>query len=137
MQASCCRKLLLIVLCLQLASCASSVRYSTDQTSNIGSYSNPYSEIGYASFYGDSFVGKVTASGEIYDANQLTAAHRSLPFGTKLKVTNLENRQSVVVRVNDRGPFVSGRIIDLSNRAAKELGIIQKGMARVQIEIVK
>lgn len=79
----------------------------------------------------------MTASGEIYDANQLTAAHRSLPFGTKLKVTNLENRQSVVVRVNDRGPFVSGRIIDLSNRAAKELGIIQKGMARVQIEIVK
>jgi rare lipoprotein A len=139
MQAPCFRKLLLIILCLQLASCVSSMRYSNNQTSNIDSEtdSNVYSEIGYASFYGDSFVGKMTASGEIYDANQLTAAHRSLPFGTKLKVTNLENRQSVVVRVNDRGPFVPGRIIDLSERAAKELDIIRKGVTRVQIEIVK
>lgn len=139
MQARCCKKLLLIFVCLQISSCASSVRYSNDQTLSSESEANSaiYSEIGYASFYGDSFVGKMTASGEIYDANQLTAAHRSLPFGTKLKVTNLENWQSVVVRVNDRGPFISGRIIDLSNRAAKELGIIQKGVARVQIEIVK
>jgi len=115
------------------------MRYSNNQTSNIDSEtdSNVYSEIGYASFYGDSFVGKMTASGEIYDANQLTAAHRSLPFGSIFKVTNLENRQSVVVRVNDRGPFVPGRIIDLSERAAKELDIIRKGVTRVQIEIVK
>lgn len=139
MQAPCSKKLLLIVLCLQLASCMSSARYSNNQTLSLKSETNSavYSEIGYASFYGDSFIGKMTASGEIYDANQLTAAHRSLPFGTKLKVTNLENCYSVVVRVNDRGPFVAGRIIDLSNRAARELDIIQKGVARVQIEIVK
>lgn len=139
MQVHCFRKVFFVVLCLQLASCVSSVRYSNNRISNINSEvdSNTYSEIGYASFYGDSFVGKITASGEIYDANQLTAAHRSLPFGTKLKVTNLENRRSVVVRINDRGPFVSGRIIDLSDRAAKELDIIRKGVARVQIEIIK
>ncbi len=139
MQAPCFKKLLLIGMCLQLVSCVSSVRYSNNQTLNPDSGENfaVYFEIGYASFYSDSFIGKATASGEIYDANQLTAAHRSLPFGTKLKVTNLENRRSVVVRVNDRGPFVSGRIIDLSNRAAKELDIVPKGVAHVQIEIVK
>lgn len=139
MQVHYSKKLFFIVLCLQLTSCVSSVRYSNNRTSNTDSEtdSGAYTEIGYASFYADSFVGKVTASGEIYDANQLTAAHRSLPFGTKLKVTNLDNQLSVVVRVNDRGPFVSGRIIDLSNRAARELDIIQKGVVRVQIEIIK
>lgn len=139
MQAPYSKQIFFIVLCLQLASCVSSVRYSNNQTSNLGSEAGSvgYSEIGYASFYADSFVGKMTASGEIYDANQLTAAHRSLPFGTKLKVTNLDNQLSVVVRVNDRGPFVSGRIIDLSSRAAKELDIIKNGVARVKIEVIK
>ncbi len=87
-----------------------------------------------ASFYADFFHGRKTANGEIYNQKQLTAAHRSLPFGTILKVTNTENQQSVVVRVNDRGPYVKGRGIDLSKAAASQIGIIRKGVGNVVIE---
>jgi rare lipoprotein A len=90
-------------------------------------------EIGYASFYAGRHHGKPTASGEAFDENALTAAHRSLPFGTRLEVTNLENDRSVVVRVNDRGPFVRGRIVDLSLAAAKALGMAKDGVTRVQL----
>ncbi|VAW28529.1 Septum-associated rare lipoprotein A [hydrothermal vent metagenome] len=92
---------------------------------------------GVASFYADKFVGRTTASGEKYKHSKLTAAHKTLPFGTKVKVTNLSNKKSVVVVINDRGPFVKGRIIDLSKTAAKKLAFINQGITKVRIKVVK
>jgi len=93
-------------------------------------------ETGYASWYGGKFQGRKTASGEIFDTNLLTAAHKTLPFGTVVKVTNLGNGLSVTVRINDRGPFVEGRIIDLSRAAAEKLGMMGSGVAYVKVEVV-
>ena len=87
-----------------------------------------------ASWYGPKFHGKLTANGEIYDQMALTAAHKSLSFGTLLKVTNPRNGRSVIVRINDRGPYVEGRDLDLSKAAAIELGMLKKGVGRVKIE---
>lgn len=95
------------------------------------------SERGKASFYADKFQGKFTASGELYHPDSLTAAHKSMPFGTLLKVTNLDNSKSAVVRINDRGPHIEGRIIDLSRRAMESLGGIEKGVINVRIEEYK
>ncbi len=94
-------------------------------------------EFGVASYYGIDFDGRPTASGEIYSQNKLTAAHKTLPLGTIVKVTNAQNNKSVFVKVNDRGPFVKGRIIDLSTKAAEILGYRNKGTCYVKIEIVK
>jgi rare lipoprotein A len=91
-------------------------------------------QVGLASFYHGMFQGRTTASGETYDEECLTAAHQTLDFGTRLRVTNLENKRSVVVTVNDRGPFVRGRVIDLSRRAARALGFIEDGTTRVRID---
>jgi rare lipoprotein A len=88
---------------------------------------------GVASFYGPGLQGRPTASGERFDARELTAAHRTERFGSCVKVVNMENGRSVEVRVNDRGPFVDGRIIDVSKAAAKELGMLDKGLARVRL----
>ncbi|WKZ59773.1 MAG: septal ring lytic transglycosylase RlpA family protein [Cyclobacteriaceae bacterium] len=93
-------------------------------------------QTGKASFYADKFEGRPTASGEKYRHNKLTAAHKTLPFGTKVKVTNLDNNKSVEVIINDRGPYVDGRIIDLSKSAAEQLGFINQGLAEVKVEIV-
>ncbi len=93
-------------------------------------------QTGKASFYADSFKGHKTASGERFNPKKFTAAHRQLPFGTKVRVTNLANNKSVVVRINDRGPFVSNRIIDLSPAAAKTLGFTDKGVTDVAIKVV-
>lgn len=90
----------------------------------------------YASYYGEAFNGKPTSSGEIFDMNAYTAAHKTLPFGTILEVTNLENGKRVVVRVNDRGPFIANREIDLSKAAAESLGMVSKGITRVSIKKV-
>jgi rare lipoprotein A len=87
-----------------------------------------------ASWYGPKFHGKLTANGEIYDQMALTAAHKSLSFGTLLKVTNPRNGRSVIVRINDRGPYIEGRDLDLSKGAAIELGMLRKGVGRVKIE---
>jgi rare lipoprotein A len=87
-----------------------------------------------ASWYGPKFHGKLTANGEIYDQMALTAAHKSLRFGTLLKVTNPRNGRSVIVRINDRGPYIDGRDLDLSKAAAIELGMLKKGVGRVKIE---
>jgi len=95
-----------------------------------------YSEKGLASWYGKPYHGRITASGERYDMHQLTAAHRTLPFGTLVRVTNLENGRDVKVRITDRGPFVKGRIIDLSYAAAKRLGMVDAGVVRVRLRIV-
>lgn len=89
--------------------------------------------VGTASYYGNELRGRRTASGERFNPNALTAAHRSYRFGTRLRVTNLRNGRSVVVRVSDRGPFVRGRIIDVSRGAAQQLGMISSGTAKVRI----
>lgn len=90
---------------------------------------------GAASWYGPGFHGKRTASGERFNQNALTAAHRSLPFGTRVKVTNRTNGRSVIVRINDRGPFSGGRVIDLSRGAASRLGMVNQGVARVVLDV--
>lgn len=92
---------------------------------------------GLASYYGAKFHNKRTASGEIFNKNALTAAHRTLPFGTQIKVTNLRNGKSVTVKVNDRGPHVRGRIVDLSLGAAKKIGLVHAGTTRVRLEVLK
>jgi rare lipoprotein A len=93
-------------------------------------------ETGLAAVYSDRLHGRKTASGERYDRAQLTAAHKTLPFGTRLKVTNTKNQKSVTVRINDRGPTQAGRILDLSPAAARALGIRPKGMGEVSTEVV-
>jgi rare lipoprotein A len=91
---------------------------------------------GLASYYGDEFHGRKTASGETYNKWDLTCAHKKFEFGTKLRVTNLKNKKSVIVRVNDRGPFVKNRIIDLSYAAACKINMISVGVVKVKIEVV-
>jgi len=92
--------------------------------------------VGVASFYGKKFHGRPTASGERFDMNALTAAHRTLPFGTRVRVTNLENGSRVVVRINDRGPSSTDRIIDVSYGAARELKFVGQGLTRVRLEVL-
>ncbi|QNL47720.1 septal ring lytic transglycosylase RlpA family protein [Olivibacter sp. SDN3] len=115
------KQVLIISACLfLLASCAPKLR-----------------EHGGASFYADKFKGRRTANGEKFRQYKMTAAHKTLPFGTKVRVKNLTNGRSVRVRINDRGPFVSGRIIDLSKKAARRLGMVQAGVAKVEISYRK
>jgi peptidoglycan lytic transglycosylase len=94
------------------------------------------SSYGLASFYGHGH-GSRTASGERFDARAMTAAHRTLPFGTKVRVTDVASGRSVTVRINDRGPFVSGRIVDISQSAAEELGLVRRGVAMVKLDVVE
>ena len=96
-----------------------------------------YDRVGIASWYGKDFHGRLTANGEVYDMNALTAAHPTLPLPSFVRVTNTLTGRSVVVRVNDRGPFARGRIIDLSNRAARELGFERRGTARVRVQYLR
>ncbi|MFP6772834.1 MAG: septal ring lytic transglycosylase RlpA family protein, partial [Alphaproteobacteria bacterium] len=95
-----------------------------------------YDKTGIASWYGDPFHGRRTANGEIYDMNALTAAHKTLPMPVRVQVTNLDNGRSLVLKVNDRGPFVNGRIIDVSRRAAQLLGFHKKGTAKVRVTMI-
>jgi rare lipoprotein A len=130
----------LVLVCLLSASCASS--HPTDRPVShpipADTTTKGWSEEGLASWYGgdDGFEGKPTASGEIYDSSKLTAAHRDLPLGTVVAVTSLDNGRVTRVRINDRGPFVKGRIIDLSLAAAREIQMIGPGVARVKIVVV-
>ena len=93
-----------------------------------------YDETGKASYYGSQHHGNRTASGERFNQNGLTAAHRQLPFGTRVKVTNLDNDKNVVVRINDRGPHARGRLIDLSRAAAEQIGMLRSGTAPVRVQ---
>ena len=102
----------------------------------VKSYAQKLQTEGVASYYADKFVGRTTASGAIYKHNKLTAAHKTLPFGTKVKVTNLNNKKTIIVVVNDRGPFVKGRIIDLSKSAAKKLDFVHEGLVKVKIKVL-
>ena len=94
------------------------------------------SQKGVASYYADKFQGRKTASGKRFRQEALTGAHRTLPLGTKVRVTNLKNGKSVEVEINDRGPFIKGRIMDLSKRAARKIGMIRSGIAQVRVEVV-
>ncbi len=96
-----------------------------------------YDTVGIASWYGQRYHGRRTASGEIFDMNLPTAAHPTLPFGTRVQVTNLENGRAVVLKINDRGPFVRRRIIDVSRRAAQVLGFAKRGTARVRVQLLR
>ncbi len=118
---------LLVLLLLLLAGCAG--RKAPPDAVPRG-----YTETGMASWYGKKFHGRRTANGERYDMNALTAAHPRLPFGTVVRVTSLDNGRSVVVRINDRGPFKKGRIIDLSRAAARKLHMIKRGVVKVRLE---
>ncbi|MCF5908940.1 septal ring lytic transglycosylase RlpA family protein [Aeromonas veronii] len=128
MQSACKGGLLLV--CLLLAACSS--RYDE---SHGGSWRG-YSKTGYASYYADRYHGKKTASGEIYRSNLNSAAHMELPFGSMVRVTNLANGKSVVVKVNDRGAFKSGRIIDLSKSAFGSIANIRDGIIKVKVEVL-
>lgn len=94
-------------------------------------------QTGTASYYADTFEGRPTASGERFVQGECTAAHRTLPFGSVLRVVNLENQREVLVRVNDRGPFTKARLVDLSRSAAEELGMVSSGTATVRIEVLR
>ncbi|MGQ9630665.1 MAG: septal ring lytic transglycosylase RlpA family protein [bacterium] len=145
-------RILLAVVALLLASsgCASLYNYHSYFSSpHENTYEGPYlgnrfspsregdAYEGIASWYGPGFHGRRTANGEIYDMWSMTAAHKTLPLGSEVRVTNLENGRSVVVRINDRGPYAAGRIIDLSRAAAQALGFVDEGTARVRIEVLK
>lgn len=117
---------------LALAGCSSTPKSG----SGVASVPSGHSESGMASFYGNEFQSRKTANGDRFDQAQLTAAHRTLPFGTRLKVTNTQNGKSVHVRVNDRGPFVKGRVIDLSSSAFKTIANLNAGVVPVRIQVV-
>ena len=125
----------ILIACIGLI--LSSCHHKSIPSSSIPGEGKIYSETGYASFYGDKYDGGKTANGETFHQNKLTAAHKKLPFGTMVKVTNLSNNKTVIVRVNDRGPFVRTRIIDLSKAAAQQLNMINAGVVKVKIEYRK
>ncbi len=99
--------------------------------------SQSMAEEGIAAYYANKYHGRTTASGAIYDKNKLTAAHRTLKFGTQVKVTDLNNHKSVIVTINDRGPFIKKRIIDLSYAAAQKLDLLKAGLSKVRLEIIQ
>ncbi|MGI4864682.1 MAG: septal ring lytic transglycosylase RlpA family protein [Janthinobacterium lividum] len=102
-----------------------------------GGSKSAFTQSGQGSYYADKFAGKPTASGTPYRPGKLTAAHNTLPFGTKIKVTNTRTGRSVKVTVNDRGPHVKGRIVDLSKKAANKIGLVDAGVAPVQLKVIK
>ncbi len=133
--------LLLTVPILLCYNCAPSARFSSNSSNNQKSTPTEYKEgevlYGESSYYADKFHGRETANGEIFDMYKKTAAHKTLPFNTMLEVTNLENNQSVIVRVNDRGPYKKDRILDISYGAAREIDMISSGVVKVRIKILK
>lgn len=132
------RQTILLLLGVLLFSACSSTRETTDWH-DFGNY--PSHEVletaeGVASYYHNKFHGRTTANGERYNRRELTAAHRMYPFGTWLRVTSLDNGNSVIVRINDRGPFIKSRIIDLSRAAAEEIDMLHDGLMRVRVEVL-
>ncbi len=147
----------ILALCLLIWACAATPRFGEKETGDRGTGGNQGTDAparetqpprlstgkalltlqGVVSYYAHDFNGKQTSNGETFDMNDLTAAHRNFPFGTKVKVTNLENNKSVVVRVNDRGPFVEGRIMDLSLAAAKVIDLIKTGTTQARLEVLQ
>lgn len=122
------RRLMVMTLPLLLAIPAAAQEQNADDSTEIGH--------GVASYYGDELAGNRTANGERFDPDDLTAAHRTLAFGSRVRVTNLANGKSVIVRINDRGPFSRGRVIDVSDAAAREIGMLRSGTARVSMTLL-
>ncbi|MEZ9862114.1 septal ring lytic transglycosylase RlpA family protein [Vibrio breoganii] len=130
------KKLLIIIpilLALILSGCSSA---SSGTSAKTKQYASNHDLNGQASWYGNAFHGKLTASGETYNMRAYTAAHKTLPFGTIVRVTNTENNKSVDVKINDRGPYVKGRVIDLSLVAFNKIGDSSKGLAPIKIDIL-
>lgn len=125
-----------LICSILISGCVSSPRFTSVRYPETRTVNGAMVEEGIASYYADEFNGRKTSSGEIFDMNALTAAHQTLPFNTRVRVTNLENGKSVIVRINDRGPFKDQRIIDLSLEAARSIGMVGPGTARVRIEII-
>ena len=139
------RLLVFLVVLVALVGCGGGVKTYKTNTKPYTVAGNTYypiksakgfSETGVASWYGKKFHGRKTASGERYNQNKMTAAHKTLPFGTRVRVKNRDNGKNVVVVINDRGPFAKGRIIDVSRAAAKKLDMIGAGTAKVSIKVV-
>ena len=137
-------KIILLTTIFLFVSCGSSIAYgdyvnttgmSRKQIESIKNH--PKTQIGIASYYGKKFHKKRTANGEIFNMYKVSAAHKSYPLGTKVRVTNLENGKSLKLVINDRGPFVSGRIIDLSYKAARKLGFVNQGTVKVRIDVLR
>ena len=137
-------KKILLTIIFFLVSCGSSIAYgdyvnttgmSRKQIESIKNH--PKTQIGIASYYGKKFHKKRTANGEIFNMYKVSAAHKSYPLGTKVRVTNLKNGKSLKLVINDRGPFVSGRIIDLSYKAARKLGFVNQGTVKVRIDVLR
>ena len=134
----------ILIFALFIVSCGSSIAYgdyvdttgwSRKQIESIKKH--PQTQIGIASYYGKKFHKKRTANGEIFNMYKVSAAHKSYPLGTKVRVTNLENGKSIKLVINDRGPFVKGRIIDLSYRAARKLDFVSQGTTKVRINVIR
>jgi len=140
-------KLICFFVMLIISSCTVSPRYnansqnhkssSTKSNKSNNTSSNKNISKGVSSWYGPNFHGKLTANGEVYDMYGITAAHKSLPLNTIVRVTNLDNGKSIILRINDRGPYVKDRVLDCSFGAAKKLGFYKKGTAFVKIEIIE
>mgnify|MGYP001373973419 FL=1 len=138
-------KYLLLVVCILFADCTNSPRYGnsigTRKKSNTRNLKTakrvPKVITGVSSFYGTDFHGKLTANGEVFDMYGLTAAHKTLPLNTTVRVTNLANNKSLILRINDRGPYIKGRILDCSYGAAKKLDFLLQGTTKVRIEIIE
>lgn len=135
---------LILISSIFIVSCSSNIVYGdyVDTTGwsrkQIESIKNhPKTQIGIASYYGKKFHKKRTANGEIFNMYKVSAAHKSYPLGTKVRVTNLENGKSIKLVINDRGPFVKGRIIDLSYRAARKLDFVNQGTTKVRIDVIR
>ncbi len=130
-----------VLLLIAIVGCSSSVRYAagpgTGPQPRTGNERVREGFTGTASYYGPGFHGKQTANGERFDMHAMTAAHKTLPFNTRLRVTNTDNGKSVIVRINDRGPYKRGRVLDLSKGAAQALGMLTSGTARVRCEVLE
>ena len=134
----------LLIFLVFITACGSSIAYgdyvdtagwSRKQIESIKNH--PKTQIGIASYYGKKFHKKRTANGKIFNMHKVSAAHKSYPLGTKVRVTNLENGKSIKLVINDRGPFVKGRIIDLSYKAARKLDFVNKGTVKVRIDVIR
>lgn len=133
----------ILIMCF-VVSCGSSIAYGDYVNSNgmsrkqIEAIKNhPRVQVGIASYYGSKFHKKRTANGEIFNMYKISAAHKTLPLGTKVRVINLKNGKSLTMKINDRGPFAKGRIIDLSYKAAQKLGFVNQGTTKVRIEVIR
>lgn len=138
----CAKVLLVLVILVSVSGCAALTNRSgksyviNGKRYYIMASAAGYKEKGLASWYGVPFHGRKTASGEVYDMNQISAAHKTLPLHTWVEVRNMDNNKKLVLRINDRGPFVRGRVIDLSRKAAEEIGMIQNGVAKVTVRAI-